>query len=407
MSPTTPAAALPPDQPGVLAGPDVVDEWDFEGGYGEPLARTLDLDTWTDGRDFGAAFARLDEEVRQALVQEDELAGAARRVLFPVIQSRPSAPRGAGVYQATRRELESAQRNVLFNGGVEACDATSSRHDTLALTITQVGVCLVSYQGEQGAWGHRLFRRDLRLRGPDPVEEALELLQRRELRAGMDQEGERDQLSEFARRGIMTYAERAVLFHKATVPWRMGHGQPAPYELLTGHGGMEFLRRSLELLRRFLLEHKRFVYVPSAPGERLLLTVGQYLRPLEFAVVDTYEHRLAQILTKGRLGGEYRELAEAFAREAGPDILLGVYRTYAESPPQVFYAHADFVEEAALIAMADSLLQPHRAFPTLIDLADNVCASVFGGRGLHAAVRSAYARHGRPLRYLSERETRR
>jgi len=44
---------------------------------------------------------------------------------------------------------------------VEACDGTCSVHDTLPLTITQIGVCLVSYLGEQGAWGHRLFRRDL------------------------------------------------------------------------------------------------------------------------------------------------------------------------------------------------------------------------------------------------------
>jgi hypothetical protein len=64
------------------------------------------------------------------------------------------------------------------------------------------------------------------------------------------------------------------------------------------------------------------------------------------------------------------------------------------------------VQDAALIAMADSLLQPQRSFPTLIDLAHNVCSSVFGTEAFTSTIQSAYAKHGRPLRYLGERETR-
>ena len=75
-------------------------------------------------------------------------------------------------------------------------------------------------------------------------------------------------------------------------------------------------------------------------------------------------------------------------------------------PPQLFYAHRDHVHEAALIAMADSLVQPHRNFPALIDLADIACRGLFGTEGFDSAVESAYARRGRPLQYLSERTTR-
>jgi hypothetical protein len=42
----------------------------------------------------------------------------------------------------------------------------------------------------------------------------------------------RDRFSELGRRGIMSYAERAVLLHRSQAPWRLGHGHPAPYELL-------------------------------------------------------------------------------------------------------------------------------------------------------------------------------
>jgi hypothetical protein len=407
LSPAPDSAPGINDPPGDLAPAPVIDAQDFEAGFGEPLGRTLDLETWNDGRDLSVIFERLDEEVGQALMQEDALRAQVRKVLFPMIARRPNAPKGAGVFRATRAQLEATQRNVLFNGGVEACDGTCSVHDTLPLTITQIGVCLVSYLGEQGAWGHRLFRRDLRMRGHDPLGEAMELLERRQLRAGIDQESQRDQLSELGRRGIMSYAERAVLLRKAQAPWRMGHGHPAPYELLTGSGSMELLRRSLDLLRELILDYRRFVFVPSAPGERLLLTIGQALRPLEFAIVETSQRRMEQIFTKGHLRGEHRDRAEAFTKEAGHEILIGVYRTYAESPPQVFYAHADFVQDAALIAMADSLLQAQRAFPTLIDLADTVCGSLFGTEGFNSTIQSAYAKHGHPLRYLGERETRR
>ena len=116
---------------------------------------------------------------------------------------------------------------------------------------------------------------------------------------------------------------------------------------------------------------------------------------------------MEQILHKGHLRGEHRERAEAFTKEVGPQILIGVYRTFAESPPQIFYAHADFVQDAALIAMADSLLQAQRAFPTLIDLADTICSSLFGAEGFNSTIQTAYAKHGHPLRYLGERETRR
>ena len=187
----------------------------------------------------------------------------------------------------------------------------------------------------------------------------------------------------------------------------MGHGNPAPYELLTGSGSMDLLLEGLDVLSKLVLEHRRFVYIPSAPGERVLLTIGNALRPLEFAVVETAERRMYPIIHEGHLRRPYRQRAEEFYNEAAPKILTGVYRTTAEVPPQIFYAHADFVQEAALIAMADSVLQAHRGFPMLIDLADTVCHSTFGAEAFNSTVRSAYAQRGNALRYLEERETRR
>jgi hypothetical protein len=65
------------------------------------------------------------------------------------------------------------------------------------------------------------------------------------------------------------------------------------------------------------------------------------------------------------------------------------------------------VHEAAVIAMADSVLQEHRGFPVLIDLADTVCRTTFGRGLLKRLSNVAYAEAGEPFRYLSERQSRR
>ncbi len=395
------------DQPNLLPNLDEVGGAEFLAAYGESLAQTLDLDTWERGENLAKNLERLDREVVDALLQEDEIRKKVRELVFPQILMRSKAPKQAGVFQVTTPQLKTTQVNVLFNGGVEACDGTCAVHDTLPLSIAQIGVCLVSYAGEQGAWVQRLFRRDLRVRGMDPVQEALSVLEKREARSGTDQPDKRDRLTELGRRGIMTYAERAVLLRKSDAPWRMGHGNPAPYELLTGSGSMELLRAGFDVLSELILHHKRFVFIPSAPGERVLLTIGNALRPLEFAVVETSERRIWPIIRQGHLRGGHLKRAEDFCAEAAPKILVGVFRTSKDVPPQIFYAHADHVHEAALVPMADSVLQSHRGFPMLIDLADTVCSSTFGTNAFNSTVQSAYAQAGDPLRYLGVRETRR
>lgn len=382
---------------------------EIEQAIGEPFSRTLDINTWHAGGDLAGLYDRLEREVADAVREEGELRRVIRGEVFPKIGLGVDAPTGAGVYKATLDDLRHVHTHALFNGGVEACDGTVMVHDTLPLTVVQIGVGLVSYAGEQGAWTHRVYRRDLRSRGRDPVRHALELLERRDRRGGLEQEskGRREaQISELLGRGLMSYSERAVLAHKATAPWRMGHGNPAPYELLTGSGNMELLREGLAAVRTLVLDHQRVVYVPSAAGERLLLTIGYALNPFEFAVVRTDHQRMYRIVDKGNLRGEHRELASEFVEDVGPKIAVGVYRTFASVPPQIFYGHVDHVAEAALIAMADSMLQPHRGFPTLIDVVDTVCRSTFGADVFNSAVQSAYAGSGDPLTYLPERATR-
>jgi hypothetical protein len=208
----------------------------------------------------------------------------------------------------------------------------------------------------------------------------------------------------------MEYAERAALTDLSKALWRMGHGNPIPTSMLMATSP-EMVAASMDVLGRLLLDHKRFVFVPSDPADTLLLTLGNALYEREFAIVSTLAeqfsderlHRLAE--TQSGHPKASRAIQD-FLKQARFELVTGIYRASAYGPPRVFYAHKDFACEAAALAMADSLLQPARGFPMLIDLADIVCRHVFDGSGMRTAVQHAYAACGEPARFLGERETR-
>lgn len=377
--------------------PAVPQSDEFDRAFGEQFADTLDLATWRPGEDLLNAYSRIEQEVEQAIAREGEYARTVRSVVFPQLAEQPQAPACAGVFSADPVALEQVHRGLLFSGQVEACNGNCVVHQTLPLSITQIGVCLVSYQGRQGTWAHRLFRRDLRERMGDPVEEVLAVLERRE--------SSRDEgpLSELARRGIMNYAERAILMHHSEAQWRMGHGHIIPFELLSGFWASSAanLRRSLDLFNAYA-EHGRFVFVPDSVRRKHLLMIGNALRPREYAIVETVEMELQRLIASGHYRDEsgVRPALEEFCRDMAPRFVIGVYRVFGAAPPFVFYAHADQAHTAAHIAIADSMLQEVRGFPLLIDLADTVCRTTLGADSLLPTVQTAYAGAGDALQAL-------
>lgn len=405
-----------PPAPGAAGGQPhpstatLVDASEYEAATGEALARTLDIGTWLHGEDLAArSYERIEREIAEAVEQDKRVRKGVRERILPILRTRPGAPPNAGVYQARTQDLERIHRGLLLNGAVEGCDGTIALFDTLPITIAQIGVCLVSYRGDEGCYVHRIYRRDLRVKGLNPVDEALEILERRRQRTGFDGTSGRDGLSSLLRRGVMAYAERAALLFRSKAQWLMGHGNPAPYELLTGSGSRELLESSLVLLRELVLKHRRFVFVPSAPAAHVLLTIGNALDPLQYAIVGTQEEFIRGLVEHGNYRGDWAGLVQGlreFAEEAGPQIVVGSYRVAPLAPAQIFYAHVDYAHEAALIAMADSALQEHRGFPMMIDLAHAICRTTFGADTLMGPAQVAYAKAGVPFCYLNERQTR-
>lgn len=379
---------------------------EFEAQLGEPLEQVLDRQTWRQGDQLDQTYARLEAEVREGLDQEARISAEIVRRVLPLISHRTNAPKGAGRFKASLNEVKWLHSHLLFNGATVAADGTVVAHETMLLTIAQIGVCIVNYSGATNEFHKQLFRRDVRLNSGDVVGEMVALLEARQRRASLGYEDPRDELNQLMRRGVMAYAERGFLLDNAQGKWIMGHGSPVPRELLAV-SSQTVLTNSLDVLRELVLGHQKFVYVPSEPREMLIRTLGNSLQPLEFLIVDTLYDQMDSWVQEGNYSREMGRRIRQFIEEVGRQIIRGVYRASAHSPACVFYAHIDHAQEAALLALADSVLQEHRGFPMLLELADTLCRVSFEPASFRNVVQQSYARAGQPFRYLSERETRR
>ncbi|MDI3315944.1 MAG: hypothetical protein QJR12_17230 [Mycobacterium sp.] len=374
----------------------------FAKAFGEPLEVVLDLTTWHSGTDLQGLYERLelDTHIGQALAQEDRAAAAIRSTILPELRdrSRPSAPPLGGFWPVDLSELEKIHRGTLFAGHVDACDSTVQVHESLALTIIQIGIALVGYHGDEGTWAHRLYRRDLQGSPVNAVELARQLLDLRDAHSPRGPDDARDQLTELGRRGITSYAERAVLTRLSGADWRMGRGSPAPYELLTGAGAMDLVLPSLDVLEELLTDHRRFIFVPSR-GHRGLLTIGRALAPLEFAVIHKLRTYIEDMVNKGHLRGQRLRRAKEFVGNAGEAVAVGVFRASSQAPPYVFYgpAEEELCAQAASIALADAVIQEHRGYPMLLDMAKQFCTAAFGREEFLGPIQAAYAARNEPL----------
>jgi len=383
--------------------------------------QALNLDNWTAGERMDQLAARLEREVELAAQFED---GMAPRVLKKLEEALPTAPdrsKESGVYTLTIDDVSRAISNVLFNGLVEACDGTRVAVATLPVTVVQIGICLTSYlgTGDGGTIGHRLYRHDILRKNGNAEEEVLEFLSRRARRKRSElarpefgDDGQSMSISDMLCRALMMYAERAMLTERSTRPWRLGHGGPMPHELIVGSGRSEMAFASLDMLRRLLLGHKQFVFVPSEISDAAVVTIANALQPLQYAVL-----RNTKDIIEGYIAGSSYErphykksglyqAVRSFQEDVGSKVVLGVYRASVLCPGRVFYSHEDHVHEAAQIVVADSALQEARGFPNLIDIADRTCKGMFEPGGLSAQVHAALARSGSPFRFLAERGTR-
>lgn len=366
---------------------------DFQKAFGENFLDAIDINTWSIGANLAELYPLIESEWLQAKTDENKNQKIFREKVFPRIKDVGNVP-FAGLnddVNDVKRLLDKMHRGFLFNGAVTACGSTHVIFNTVPLTITQIGVCLVNYEKQHGSYSHRLFRRDLRFKSDDPIQEALDLIEKR--RSDDNAGDKRSAMSNLAVRGIKAYTERAILLEKKDVKtkWLLGNGTPAPYELMTGFWGSkkEMKDKSIELMSRMILEHQRFVYVHSCEKFPDLWTLGNALLPFEYLILGSLEDDLVRRVELGGTRGVIRESYAAFAKEVGSKIVRGIYRVSKQAQPQIFYGHIDHIRTAALIAMADSVFQLHSGSPMLLDLASQLCQMNFSKNDLFSSIQQA------------------
>lgn len=364
------------------------------------IVEALDMEKWTSGPDLEGLYQRLEKETQEATRKEIEGWKILKREVIPAIEEKNKAA-GIPCYALTQAEdtdLRRIHRGILFNGGVEAITGTLSVHQSLPLSVSQIGLCMVSYQGEMGTYSHRVFKKDLQAAGEKPKEAVFRALNQRMDNLG--RENTEKQFSELAQRGLKAYSERAMLVEKSNANWLMGQGNPLPLEMLTDYWAKipGLLNRSLEVLTR-LVEHQRFIYVPRQPNLPAWLTLGHALEPLQFLVIGTLHSSLQSAIRKTEVSKFDRKRLEKFISDHGPKVVYGVFRTSFWAGPQMFYAHIDHIYTAVHIAMADSVLQEHRGYPMLLDIGRSICQATFNQKSFEALVQQAYAKSGNPFRF--------
>ncbi|MFB1483689.1 hypothetical protein [Corallococcus sp. RDP092CA] len=394
------ADETPPDD----AVSNLLGDKEFRSAFGEDLEQTLDLETWRPGIDPKEIMLRYQREISTSVQREDRMRELIRKELLPQIAGRRNGPAEAGVFQTHPEELTTVHEGLLFPGNVIAVLGTAVSHESLPLSITQIGVAAVGYQGSAGTFSQRLFRKDLAAKDTNSLKEAVDYIANRHNPKTVSH---REIFSRLAQRGIRTYAERAVLVDKATTEWRIGHGNPFAHELLTGSGHIGLLKASLTLLARLVREQQKFVFVSSAQMERGLMTLGLALDAGEYIVFENLDRPSRQLFQYWMKTDPRLPLVQKFVEIYCPNVLLGVFRVSSRTAPRLFYAHREHVHMAVRVAMADSIMRLEKSYPLLLDVAELACRSVFGEDGFEGLVQDAYAQAGAHLQYLLERESRR
>jgi len=379
-------------------GHGIVDE-EYQRVFSENLDTTLDLATWEKGWDWERLIAGLGSHIIDSEKREEFVRTAVRNKILPSLKARTRLDE-AGVYEASAEWLKTVFEGLLFPGRVAAVNSIVAAHDSLSLGITQIGIAVVGYGGQSGNFSQQLFRRDMTTRNDDALKGVMDCLRQRHDRSGLVH---RDSLSTLARRGIRAYAERAILMDRVKTEWRLGQGNPCSREMLSGSGYTRLLRASLGVLRRLILEHKKFVFVSESLNERGYLTLGGALKAGEYALIHTLESDSNYFVERWQYDDGVAEEAFDFVRECCPQVLIGLFRVSEAAPPRLFYAHREHVHIAAHIALADSLLRPERGFPMLLDVAGASCRGIFGPESFLGLVNDAYTRAGAKLHYFGER----
>ena len=346
-------------------------DFDFE--------RLVDLSNWTDFDTFMQDFGeRLDRDVKKSI--------DIRRKLRKALLSNPKIRKAIRPRKEDVEKWESLLEwagEELFGGNVCGVDGTLSHYPMASGTRCRIGIVATSYRNNRIERVLYVSERELAEGSKTPFEHYNKLL-----------EGHR--VTNMLVRAIMLYGERQLALQRPE-KWKFVHGQLLPYELRTGLGAYRALDVSLEMGKK-LIKEKTVIGIIEDTRRLDLINAGIILERGEYMPATDLKKELEIYLygddEKGISGAHFnpkdRTKFEKFIENYAANIKVGIFRIGYK--PYLFHAHKDVFDEAAALIVRDSLNQPMRGFPLLIDYADEICSKVLSSGDFQKQIMSRIAR---------------
>lgn len=251
-------------------------------------------------------------------------------------------------------------KNMLMTGSVAAVDGTHAVFPMLAGVCCQIGVATTTYENKRVVGA--LVVSEQQVTGDETS--VLGILKRRKKSQKI--------ISRMLIQAIMFYVERRQALERDE-EWLMINGELVPQPMRTGIGRLHALDPCLDICRK-VMDRKKVVGVLANSTDSELLSLGLALETGEYISLRSYKEDLDDYLESAGLRGNDRTIMQEFNDAYADKFKVGVYRAGGKS--YVFQAHNDFFDEAARIIIRDSMYQPLRAYPLLIDYADALCSTM-------------------------------
>lgn len=260
---------------------------------------------------------------------------------------------------ATREQLEWAEQE-LFSGNVCGIDGASASYPMLAGIRARIGIAAISYKNRRTESVIYLSEQQVRTRDTN----VLEILRLRKT--------ENRFISNLLIGAIMLYMERKKALERSE-RWVFFNGPLIPHELRRGPGQLGALDPCLKLCEQIIAK-KTVVGVIAKSTHPEWESLGLALYPLEYVKLGSLKADLLGYLEDVHFGPQEGKLMKEFIEGHGNQIDFGIYK--AGTRAYIFQTHKDLFDEAASLVIRDSLFQPIRGYPLLIDYADSVCRKV-------------------------------
>ena len=285
------------------------------------------------------------------------------------------------IKKVTEKELKEAEK-LLFGSKVCAADGTYASVNLSTTGIKgQIGIVTTSYVNKRTDYVSYFFEPLINVQ----AKEFIEVLEAR--RRMRDQN---ENISPSHIKAIMLYMERRKILDRKE-PWKMVNGDVFPYELKIGQGRLRGLKTCLDLGRE-LFNHPFLIGIIARSRDYVLNTLSLGLNALEYVDIKSYKDELDNFLINAHFNETDMKMFRNFNEDYGNKMRVGIYK--AKKRSYIFFAHRSNFDKAAAIIIRDSLFQPTRGYPLLLDYADSVCTKLVAASDFKKQVNFKLAKYG-------------